>query len=104
VETGDSDVVEVLVIHGADPNARWCVTSQFEREGGNITYQLMAGCERDRGMTPLMLAASLDRVDIVEVLLRHGADSALRDWQDKTAVDHASPTNRERVASALSGR
>ena len=89
----------MLLTKGADPNARWCVTIQILRS--RDARQLMPGCERERGMTPLMLAASLGAVDLVKLLVQHGADPTLRDWQGKTALAHAEPANRRGVAGAL---
>ena len=99
VASRDSTVVEMLLTKGADPNARWCVTVQIVRS--RDARPLMPGCERERGMTPLMLAASLGAEDTVRVLVQHGADPTLRDWQDKTALDHAEPANSRGVAGTL---
>jgi hypothetical protein len=39
-------------------------------------------------MTPLMAASSLTHPQLEALLIQHGADPALRDWQDRTAADY----------------
>ncbi len=51
----------------------------------------------DRGLTPLMIAASMDHAEIVDLLLSRGADPGIRDVQGRTAADLA-------PSAALQGR
>lgn len=68
---GNADVIGLLLDHGAAVDAR----------------------DNDEGATPLMLAASLGRSQAVAVLLRRGANPALRDRAGRTALDRARDTD-----------
>jgi len=72
-EAGYADIVELLLAHGADPNAR-----------------------DTRGKTPLMWAAMVDTSDdrIVRMLLAHGADAGLRAPSGDTAASLAAAHGR----------
>jgi ankyrin repeat protein len=64
-------------------------------------HMFAQGCERQRGVTPLMWAASssLNAAALIRLLLEHGADPALRDWRGKTALGYAPTTAAERSRS-----
>jgi ankyrin repeat protein len=79
------EAVEVLLAGGADPKARWCSLVSIPFVGSKPA----PGCNRERGTTPLMWAASLSGDDTMRMLVKHGADLTLRDWQDRTALDYA---------------
>jgi ankyrin repeat protein len=53
------------------------------------------------GWTPLIVAANYNELQIVEVLLELGADIALRDADDKTALDRAREGGHAEVAALL---
>lgn len=53
------------------------------------------------GMTPIMKASSLGRVDMVEFLLQHGADPNKRGSSQRTALQYAAERNRLAVAKIL---
>lgn len=67
---GSVDVISLLLDQGANINA----------------------VDRESGATPLMLAASLDRASVIAVLLKRGADPALKDVRGMTALDRAKKT------------
>jgi ankyrin repeat protein len=98
----DVEIAQTLLMHGADPNARWCVPVQVTRRAG--TSKPMPGCTQQRGTSPLMLAASLGAVDMIGVLVQHEADPALLDWEGKTALGYAAQVKRDEVAEAMSGK
>lgn len=77
------EAVRLLLDHGADPNARWC---PFESRGG---YPAMSSCRSAQAATPLIFAAMAGSVEIVELLLRAGADPSRRDWLNGAALDYA---------------
>jgi ankyrin repeat protein len=54
----------------------------------------------DGGFTPLMEAAFNGQDEMVELLMRHGADSSMKEGDGKTAADHA----RARGHAALADR
>lgn len=53
------------------------------------------------GLTPLMLAASKGRADLIGLLLKHGADRTARDWMGRGVLDHAASNDRQAIAQAL---
>jgi hypothetical protein len=59
-----------------------------------------------RGMTPLMLAVTSDRLDpaIVRMLLEHGADPTVKSLAGETALDWAEKFGQAEVIQALGGK
>jgi ankyrin repeat protein len=57
----------------------------------------------DGGFTPLMEAAFNGQVEMVELLLRHGADPSMKDDDGKTAADHARARGHAALAERLAG-
>ena len=74
-----AEVVELLLAHGSDVNARQQV-----------------------GYTPLMGAAASGREDLVQLLLRHGADRSLVAEDGRTAAAVARDHGHTALAAALS--
>jgi len=75
--------VRMLLEHGADPNAKWC---PFESRGGSESFP---SCRSAHAATPLMFAARAGSIEIVDLLLRAGADPSPRDWFNGSALDYA---------------
>jgi ankyrin repeat protein len=102
--TGDLDTVQWLLDHGADVNAqdceRWAPLHSAADWGQLQALKMLI--ERDAdihiraefGISPLHLAASPwikhDQVDIMQVLLDHGADPSARDDDNSTPLHHSS--------------
>jgi len=80
----DPGVIATLLEHGADPNHRWCVSVEAEP----TRRSRAAECTPTNGTTPLMYVARLPFPQLDTLLLQHGADPALRDWQGRTAADY----------------
>jgi ankyrin repeat protein len=99
VATGDAEVVTELLARGADANARWCVPIPIGVTGGS--YQPGPGCVAERGMTPLMVASSLGRPEVMAALLRANADTSLTDWDHRTALDYAVHAQHQDIAEML---
>jgi ankyrin repeat protein len=79
---GHATVVRLLLERGADVNAR----------------------EREKGATPLHLAASWGRSEVVLVLLEHGADVNARNHAGQTPLAVALENNQEEAAALLRAR
>lgn len=73
-----ASVVTILLENGAKPNKK-----------------------NHKGETPLMHAASSDRLDLVKLLLIYGADTTLKDENGNTALDIAKKENRQSVVEFL---
>jgi ankyrin repeat protein len=76
---GDSEVVKLLLDHGAEINAR----------------------DQESGATPLSYAASLGRGEVVELLLARGADLTLRNTRGQTPLDLAEENNQKEISDLL---
>jgi len=57
--------------------------------------------EKSNGMTPLMIASRYNRVEIVELLLKNGANINLKDSKGKTALQHAERSNAKETVAVL---
>lgn len=79
-----AEIVQALLDRGADPNARWCPFESRHRVAIGWTPCVTAG-----GVTPLMMAAAWDQLDVVVLLLQAGADPDLEDWYGTSAIDRA---------------
>ena len=66
---GDAALVQALLAHGADPNARLLRGTRYARQG-----KLFALDMAWTGATPYFLAAKFGRGDIMRRLAEHGAD------------------------------
>ena len=67
--------MELLLARGADADIRWCDSDRPQ-------------CNERTGVTPLMYAATLGAEEFASMLLKHGADPSLRDWNGLTAEDY----------------
>lgn len=57
--------------------------------------------ETSNGMTPLMFAARFNRVDIIKVLLKNGADKKTKDEKGYTALKYAEQSKANDAIQAL---
>ena len=85
-QAGDVDAVKALLDGGADINAK----------------------DKTHGRTPLIFAASQDRVAALKLLLARGADARLTttviDYRARAAADTQARQLRDKIASARTGR
>jgi ankyrin repeat protein len=85
-QAGDVETVKALLDGSADINAK----------------------DKTHGRTPLVFAASQDRVDALKLLLARGADARLTtsviDYRARAAADTQARQLRDKVASARTGR
>lgn len=112
---GHTSVVEFLLGNGADVNAadksgqtaliHACKRSFNEtaalllKNGADVNFQT-----RKAGTTALMIAAVLGNVDLVRLLLEHGADADLADFFGDTAQTLAQKKGNSAVVDLLSDR
>jgi ankyrin repeat protein len=87
-EPGRSDLVRLLLEHGADPNARTIPGIE------SVNFWRDA---RTRGETPLHRAAAFASEETIAMLLAAGADPAIRDANDDSAVSWASWHKRSKL-------
>lgn len=97
---GRLDIVDELLTHGVDLavsnidgcNALWLAC--YNGNPGLVQRLIDAGIEIDRqngnGATSLMYVSSNGKADLVKLLLTNGADPALRNFDDFSALDLAS--------------
>jgi ankyrin repeat protein len=108
----DDDLLELLIENGAD-------IYDFDGEGVSIfdmaitynnlymfNYIIESGIDvnktnRKSGFTPLMCAACYGRVEIVKLLLKHGADKNSLDSRGFSALDFARKMNKKTVLEVL---
>lgn len=74
VERGDSDMVQLLLINGANPNVRGggyetAYVEEYTEYVADFVYDLSTGTR----WTPLHFAADNGKEDMISILLRHGA-------------------------------
>ncbi len=97
---GDLAAIHQLTSRGADPNEaagnnNWTplLHAIHTRQIGSVAALLDGGADINRvsgdGITPLMMAAGYGYTDIVELLLRRGADPGIADSHGATALDLA---------------
>ena len=110
---GNEPAVRTLLEHGADPDA---LNDNGQSPLAGVAFKgetaiarlLLAhgasphGTGGDR--TPLMVAATFDKVEIATLLLEHGADPSARDKAGLGALDFARGMGAARVAALLDAR
>ena len=85
-QAGSADAVKALLDGGADINAK----------------------DKTHGRTPLIFAASQDRLDVIKLLLARRAEAGITttviDYQARAAADTQARQLRDKIASARTGR
>ncbi|MBT8086657.1 MAG: ankyrin repeat domain-containing protein [Gammaproteobacteria bacterium] len=109
---GHVDVVQVLLAGGADPNIRdtygWTplMRAADRRRAGVVRLLLDVGnidttIRQEAGSTALHIAAAVGDVDIVRMLVAHGADRSARDSYDNTPAAIARSAGHPEIAEYL---
>ena len=84
--SGDAEAIKTLVAAGADPNQRWGVNDWtplmhaiHKNQKASAEALLAGGADVNgrsgKGITALIMAAGYGYTDIVQMLLKHGADA-----------------------------
>jgi len=83
--------VNATINHGETPLHRAVLTNNVALVQLLIEIGANPNIQQAQGMTPLhfALSAGKDRVQVVRLLLRHGADSSVTDEYGRTATDYA---------------
>ena len=110
---GHADVVKLLIDNNAKVDAR-------DREGKTPLIHASSGpfakaagllidggadvdaAESTEGFTSLMTAAALGQTEVVQLLLRRGADKNLSDADGDTALSHAKNAGHQEIVKLLS--
>ena len=98
VDTASSNGMHVMPLHSAAA-ARSVPIARLLLEHGAPVNARQGGS--DSGFTPLMEAAFNGQVDMVEILVAHGAERHLRDEEGRTAADHARARGHDSLAERL---
>lgn len=95
---GDLEAVKSLLASGTDPNLVYNTNTALTyaaRDGFTEIARVLIDSGADvnwidgEGVTPLILAAFKNHVDLAQLLLKHEADTTIRDQWDRTALDYA---------------
>src|SRR5258705_4304225 len=98
VDTASSNGMHVMPLHSAAAARSVPIARLLLEHGAPVNARQGGG---DSGFTPLMEAAFNGQVDMVEILVDHGADRHLRDEEGRTAADHAHAPGHASLAERL---
>lgn len=98
VDTASSNGMHVMPLHSAAAARSVPIARLLLEHGAPVNARQGGG---DSGFTPLMEAAFNGQVDMVEILVDHGADRHLRDEEGRTAADHARARGHDSLAERL---
>lgn len=107
---GDIKEVRSLLESGTDPNLIYNTNTALTyaaRDGFTDIARVLIDSGADvnwidgEGVTPLILAAFKNHLELVQLLLDHGADTTVRDQWDRTALDYALRRGEEDAIAQL---
>ena len=109
---GRLDMIKYLISKGADINAKneldWnalmqaCVQGHFKVAKFLVDQGLSINqIGKEKGATPLILAAWNGSYEVVKLLLYAGADKSIKDKDGKTAKDHAKEQYHDKIVELL---
>ena len=98
VDAASSNAMHVMPLHSAAAAHSVPIARLLLEHGAPVNARQGGG---DSGFTPLMEAAFNGQVDMVEILVDHGADRHLRDEEGRTAADHARARGHDSLAERL---
>jgi ankyrin repeat protein len=99
IERNRSELVVLLLAHGADPNSNRCGDTTLhlaarKHNVGMVNVLLAHGAAIDRrnaaGDTPLLTAVHFRAQDVIKTLLLHGADAGIPNKRGDTPLHYAS--------------
>lgn len=109
---GHTEVIKILHQSGAEIDARDSQgnTPLIHASSGPyqdaVEYLIESGADINaidsgEGFTPLMTAAALGEVQVVQVLLKHNADKSIKDGDGDTAMSHAMNSKNAEIVALL---
>lgn len=105
VAWNDLNMFKTLLACGADPNERLAIPAERKFIDAVNEEDLVFYLQNEHGMTVLMLAAALGRLEFVDELLKHGADKLARTEKYKmVAMSFAQRSNQTRTILLLMGK
>jgi ankyrin repeat protein len=101
VDQPSSNALGVMPLHSAVAARSVPITRLLLARGAPVNARQG---NPETGFTPLMEAAMNGQVEMVNLLLEHGADRTLRDDKDLTAADHARQRGHAKLVDLLGYR
>jgi ankyrin repeat protein len=105
---GQQDLVVQLIKRDAAVNKTGWTPLHYAATGNNpaivkllLDNYAFIDAQSPNGTTPLMMAAMYGSIDSVKLLLDEGADTAMKNQQNMTAVDFANRANRSDAAELI---
>ena len=93
----DSDVTGTHFLHYAVKNNLIEIAQLLIDRGSNINFQE----QKHSGQTPLMEACNTGVIQMVKLLVEHGADLSIKDDFGRNAVDHAKKVGQSQIVKYL---
>ncbi|KAJ7691821.1 ankyrin repeat-containing domain protein [Mycena rosella] len=98
---GSSDLVRLLLEHGATDDSNDCTQLNVVSSFGHITAHSIVNAQDRSDRTALHFACRNNKPHIVRILLEHGADIQVRDVGGRTALDIANEYGRTEILELL---
>jgi ankyrin repeat protein len=100
VDQASSNGMRVMPLHSAAAAHSVPIARLLLEAGAPVNVRQGGG---EGGFTPLMEAALNGQVEMVELLMQHGADPSMKDDSGNTAADHARSRGHAALAERIGG-
>lgn len=99
------EITKLILENGGDPNIRYMQDEDtrclYNFIKFNSSLMRCSICRSEEGYTPLHIAAYYNRLNLVKLLVSHGADPEVMDSLHKTPNDYANEENHTNVYTFL---